>query len=38
MDRNVYILSTKDCALFNYGDDISPNNKPMEAICQINQE
>tara|TARA_R110000796_G_scaffold7869_1_gene26554 strand:- start:4204 stop:4809 length:606 start_codon:yes stop_codon:yes gene_type:complete len=32
MDRNVYILSTKDCALFNYGNDISPNNKPMEAI------
>ena len=38
MDRYFYFLSAKDCPIPNCGDDISLNNKPMEAICQINQE
>ena len=32
MDRHVYFLSSKDCPVFNCGDDISFNNKPMEAM------
>ena len=27
MDRHVYFLSSKDCPVFNCGDDISFNNK-----------
>ena len=38
MDRHVYVLSAKDCPVSNCGDDISLTNKPMEAICQINQK
>ena len=32
MDRNIYVLSSKDCTIFNCGDDNSFTNKPMEAI------
>ena len=32
MDRHVYVLSAKNCPIFNCGDDISLNNKPMEAM------
>jgi len=32
MDRDIYVLSAKDCPIPNCGDDNSLTNKPMEAM------